>query len=139
MSEAETQPVSRGRRWRILVRVSLGAVSVIVLLLIAGSLYEAAALKRIRQELVSPGELIDIGGRNLHVMVQGSGNVTVLLEAGTGGGVLDWALIAPEVAKFASVVSYDRAGLGWSDAAPEDTSASRIVRDLSTALDAASC
>ena len=26
-----------------------------------------------------------------------------------------WAWVQPEVAKFARVVAYDRAGLGWSD------------------------
>ncbi|MEL7232729.1 MAG: alpha/beta hydrolase, partial [Pseudomonadota bacterium] len=41
--------------------------------------------------------------------------ITVWFEAGAGGSHLDWRLVAPEVAKFARVCSYDRAGLGWSD------------------------
>ena len=39
----------------------------------------------------------------------------VLLDAGTPGFSAQWGWIQPAIAEFATVVSYDRPGLGWSD------------------------
>ena len=57
-------------------------------------------------------------GRRLSGLLSGEGQVTVVLEAGLGGTIEDWARVQPEVAKFARVFSYDRAGLGQSEKAP---------------------
>ena len=45
-----------------------------------------------------------------------------------------WALIQPGIADFAKVVSYDRAGLGWSEQGPRPRDARTIARELHTAL-----
>src|SRR5438046_1316443 len=45
----------------------------------------------------------------------GQRSVTVILESGISASSLSWANVQAEVAKFARVVSYDRAGFGWSD------------------------
>jgi pimeloyl-ACP methyl ester carboxylesterase len=70
----------------------------------------------------APGEMIDVGGRRLHLLRRGAGSPTVLLESGGGGGssTQDWPLLG-RVARFTHGISYDRAGLGWSDpqAAPK--------------------
>jgi pimeloyl-ACP methyl ester carboxylesterase len=44
--------------------------------------------------------------------------------------VLTWQQIQPLLAKSTRVVSYDRPGLGWSDAGPEPRTATRIVDEL---------
>jgi hypothetical protein len=44
-----------------------------------------------------PGELIDIGGRKLHLYCTGKGRPTVVLEAGAGSFSTDWALVQPEI------------------------------------------
>jgi pimeloyl-ACP methyl ester carboxylesterase len=38
-----------------------------------------------------------------------------LLDAGTPGFSAQWGWVQPAIAEFATVVSYDRPGLGWSD------------------------
>jgi pimeloyl-ACP methyl ester carboxylesterase len=83
------------------------------------------------------GELIDIGGRCLHWQSAGQGGPTVVLEAAIWDFSLTWALVAPEVAKFTRVVTYDRAGLGWSDPVPGPRSAEAMVADLHALLHAA--
>jgi pimeloyl-ACP methyl ester carboxylesterase len=80
------------------------------------------------------GQLIDIGGRKLHVHCTGSGAPTVLLEAGASSFALDWALVQPEIARDQRVCSYDRAGHGWSDARGEVDTSARIVADLHALL-----
>ncbi len=45
-----------------------------------------------------------------------------------------WALIQPGIAEFARVVSYDRAGLGWSEPGPTPRDSRTIASELHTAL-----
>jgi len=49
---------------------------------------------------------------------RGQGSPTIILEAGLGDLGLSWSLVQPALARSARVCSYDRAGLGWSDAGP---------------------
>jgi pimeloyl-ACP methyl ester carboxylesterase len=98
-----------------------------------GSLYQAIASVRDRRDFPPPGRLVDIDGCRLHVQTAGNGQPTVVLESGLGGMSAAWGWIQPETAKFSSVVSYDRAGLGWSgpDLAPKTaTLAARRLRAL---------
>jgi pimeloyl-ACP methyl ester carboxylesterase len=83
-----------------------------------------------------PGQLVDVGGRKLHIHCSGSGAPTVILEAGASSFSIDWNLVQPEIAKTNRVCSYDRAQMGWSDPGPLD-SADNIVQDLRTLLPAA--
>ena len=76
------------------------------------------------------GRLVDIGGRRLHLYCIGRGSPTVVVENGNGGFSIDWALVQPEVAKFARVCTYDRAGYAWSDTAPANGSVAQIIDDL---------
>jgi pimeloyl-ACP methyl ester carboxylesterase len=87
------------------------------------------------QELAPPpGRMVDIGGRRLHLHCTGSGSPTTLLEAGASSFALDWALVQPAIAATTRVCSYDRAGQGWSDAAPPGETPEGIVADLHTLL-----
>lgn len=81
-----------------------------------------------------PGRMLDVGGRRLHVYETGQGSPTVVLEAGIAATSLSWRLVQDEIAKFARVASYDRAGLGWSDANPKPLTLSGLVGDLESLL-----
>ena len=83
----------------------------------------------------APGEMIDIGGRRLHLRRAGAGAPTVILESGGGGGAStqDWPLQA-RVARFTRALSYDRAGLGWSDPAPFPKTFNGMADDLDALL-----
>jgi pimeloyl-ACP methyl ester carboxylesterase len=63
-----------------------------------------------------PGESIAIGsGRHLNLRCSGAGSPTVVLESGAMADSLAWFKVQPQVARFARVCSYDRAGYGFSD------------------------
>lgn len=130
------KPESHSRFYRKLKRFLSFGLAVSVLLLVVGYLYEQSELSRISKDLMPLGEVVDIGGRGLHVRVEGEGEVTVVLNAGAAGSCLDWTLVSPEVAKFARVVSFDRAGLGWSDTSSAAPTARNVVDDLHIALQA---
>jgi pimeloyl-ACP methyl ester carboxylesterase len=67
---------------------------------------------------IPPGRLVDIGGRRLHLNCTGNGSPVVVAESGLGTFSTDWALVQPEVSKFTTFCSYDRAGYAWSDNGP---------------------
>ena len=78
--------------------------------------------------------MVDVGGYRLHIHSMGSGSQTVVLDAGLGNVGLYWGLVQPEIAKFTRVVSYDRAGYGWSEKGEGSRTSLRIVQELHTLL-----
>jgi len=54
----------------------------------------------------------------------------VVLEAGIAASSVSWCLVRPLVAQFTTVLSYDRAGFGWSDAPRHACTARDAARDL---------
>lgn len=81
-----------------------------------------------------PGALVDVGGFRLHLLCQGTGTPTVVMDAGLGDSYLTWQSIQPAVAQSTRVCSYDRAGLGYSDPGPEPRDSRRIVAELHALL-----
>jgi pimeloyl-ACP methyl ester carboxylesterase len=61
----------------------------------------------------------------------------VVLECGKGCGIDAWGFVQPQVARFARVCAFDRAGIGWSDAAAGTRDAVTLTEELHRALDAA--
>src|SRR5262249_17098913 len=82
----------------------------------------------------APGTLVRVTDHRLHLYALGAGGPTVLFESGQLGFSLDWMRVQPEVARFTRAVTYDRAGLGWSDAGPHPRTPQRIVAELHTLL-----
>jgi pimeloyl-ACP methyl ester carboxylesterase len=84
---------------------------------------------------------VDVGGRTMHIVCvgpTGTGEPTILLEAGGGGDYLTWAEILPAMQSDHRVCAYDRAGLGRSDPPAEASrTAADQVGDLRALLDAA--
>ncbi len=124
---------ARFRRWT--KRILLGLLALLVLLLVAGSIYEALGRKNAAANYPAPGKLVDVGGRKMHIDCRGTGSPTVILESGLGtGGTLDWTLVHDEIAGFTRTCAYDRAGIMWSD--PKDTpqDAAAVTEDLHALL-----
>jgi pimeloyl-ACP methyl ester carboxylesterase len=93
-------------------------------------------------EIARSSEQIDIGGRSLHLECWGepaAGEPTVLLITGQGPTTSSWELMASEFAADGHhLCSYDRAGVGGSDPAPEASRTTEDqVSDLVALLDAA--
>jgi pimeloyl-ACP methyl ester carboxylesterase len=76
------------------------------------------------------GRLIGVGGYRVHLYCTGSGNPTVMVVG--AGFSFDWALVQPEVARFATICTYDVSGTAWSDPGPRLTCRARVneVHDL---------
>ena len=81
-----------------------------------------------------PGQLVDVGGYRLHINCTGTGSPTVVIEAGLGDWSTSWGFVQPEVAKTTRVCTYDRAGMGWSEAGPLPRDAAQFAKELHTLL-----
>jgi pimeloyl-ACP methyl ester carboxylesterase len=126
----------RIRRWA--VRILLGLLALILLLVVAGALYEVWGRYNAERLYPPPGRLVDIGGRRIHIDCRGSGSPTVILESGLGsGGSVDWARVHDALALHTRTCAYDRAGIMWSDSKPGPQNAAAVADDLHATLAAA--
>lgn len=111
--------------------------AIIAVLIVAGAVYQAVAAAQDRLNYPAPGQMVSVGDRRLHLVVTGevSEYPTVILEEGMASFSSNWYWVQEELSKMIRVVSYDQAGLGWSDPAPEAFDAYQSARDLHTALE----
>jgi pimeloyl-ACP methyl ester carboxylesterase len=113
-------------RWRLLCTITI----------FISEMVKSATQK---EDLRPPGQLIDVGGRRLHAVIQGkeTGKLPVVFEAGLTAMSSCWAWVQEELSKHTKTLSYDRAGLGWSEPCGKSKDARTIADDLRTLLDSA--
>lgn len=119
---------------RSILRIVVGLCGFLVLAALAGTTYQWLATRRELTSTPPPGNLVDIGGYKLHLWCTGDGAPVVVLDNGLGGTSAGWGYVQPEVARFTRVCSYDRAGMGYSDAGPSPRTARRIASELAELL-----
>ncbi|MCC6776743.1 MAG: alpha/beta fold hydrolase, partial [Hyphomicrobiales bacterium] len=103
-----------------------------------GGSYETVREALDRRAYSMPGQLVDVGGHQLHIHCTGTGSPTVVLQPGLGepsAQVSGW--IAPAVAQDTRVCVYDRAGRGWSESASGPQDGVAVAADLHTLLERA--
>jgi len=114
-------------------------VLVLVALAFLGALFQGVATALDSRRFPPPGQLVDLGGHKLHLRCYGEGSPTLLFEAGAGGSSLDWAAVEPLIAGLTRTCLYDRAGLGWSEPAPNRSAptSGRVAEQLHLLLERA--
>jgi pimeloyl-ACP methyl ester carboxylesterase len=85
--------------------------------------------------MLGVARLVEIGDRALFARVSGAGPVVVLNSGGGREGVGSWTPVATPLAQFATVVTYDRAGLGHSSPIAEPPTALDMAVDLERLLE----
>src|SRR5436190_22605183 len=117
------------------VRRALATTGVVLLVLILiGATYQGVATAVERRRFPHPGRLIDVGGHQLHLYCTGEGTPTVVLEAPATTMSAVWAWVQTDVAKMTRVCSYDRAGLGWSEAGDAPFTPQAVAPELNALL-----
>jgi len=127
----ERTPTRRGRGCLIWLG---GILAGLLVLLLAGAIYESLAEAADAQAYPPPGQMVDVGGYRLHLNCTGSGSPTVVIDTGWGDASAGWGWVQPEVAKTTRICTYDRAGMGWSEASPQPRMAREFAKELHTLL-----
>ena len=108
---------------------------VVLGLMLIGAVYESLAEAADVQAYPPPGQLVDVGGYRLHINCTGTGSPTVVIDAGLGDWSGSWSSwVQPEGAKTTQVCTYDRAGMGYSEAGPLPRTAEQFAKELHTLL-----
>ncbi len=120
-----------------LKRIGLGLITLVAVLLIVGFIFEKKS--RNDAENIKPnGSFIKIENRELHYYKKGNGGPTVVFEtAFDPAGHLQWYNIQKELPTSYTSISYDRAGILWSDRGKKQKSGEEIAEDLYLLLEKA--
>jgi pimeloyl-ACP methyl ester carboxylesterase len=121
-------------------RAAVALLALLLILTLAGAIYQSVASARNEQAYPAPGQRLAVGGRDLHLYCLGEnvdGRPTVILETLSGGISAYWGWVQPELARVTRVCSYDRAGRAWSDPASEPLTLQGTASDLHALLQAA--
>jgi pimeloyl-ACP methyl ester carboxylesterase len=129
--ERKTPSRRKITRW---VRVFVWIVVGFLMLGLIGAAYQEVSTRQDLRMVPAPGHVVDVGSHRLHINCIGYGSPAVILEAGNLGMSADWIEIQQQVAGTTRVCSYDRAGMGWSEAGPPSWDASQISAELHTLL-----
>jgi pimeloyl-ACP methyl ester carboxylesterase len=120
-----------GSRFRRTLATTVVAIMVILL---AGATYQGVATALERREFPPPGHLFDVGGHQLHLYCVGEGSPVIVLEAPAAGMSAAWGWVQPDLGRTTQTCSYDRAGLGWSEAGDQPFAATSVPTELHTLL-----
>lgn len=119
-------------RWLRIAALTLCVLA--ILLVVAGASYQVFETRLEARRFPENGRLVDVGGYHLMLNCIGVGKPTVILEAGWSDLSVEWRKVQPEIAKFAQVCSYDRAGYGGSDPGPVPRTSVQIATELHALL-----
>ena len=108
--------------------------AVILFLALAGATYQGVATALERRQYRHPGHMVDVGGHQLHLYCEGRGTPTVVLEAPATAMSSAWAWVQADLAKTTRTCSYDRAGLGWSEAGDAPFTPQAVPAELNALL-----
>ncbi len=112
-------------------------VALAVMLCVFAFLYVSGKRTGQSRDAVSPGETIDARGMAFHAVRMGEGAPLVVLESGLCASSLEWLPVQRDIARFAPVIAYDRAGYGSSPKAEEPRTADAAADGLCALLTAA--
>jgi pimeloyl-ACP methyl ester carboxylesterase len=122
---------TRTHRW---LRTAFRAAGALAILGGGGVAVHAILTRREKKLLKPPGRMIEVSGHMMHLLGTGTGSPTVVLETGTAGYFGIWEWVQHEVGKHTRVVSYDRAGLGFSEKTRGPRDGVSVARELDELL-----
>lgn len=82
----------------------------------------------------SADRMVNIGSHSLHAVVKGTGSPAVVFDGGIASRCEEYRALQDSVAAVTTVVTYDRAGYGSSEAGPLPRDSRREIEELRTLL-----
>jgi pimeloyl-ACP methyl ester carboxylesterase len=122
---------------RVFKWLLIGLVSLVILALGGGRIYQVVSERADLERYPVPGQLVAVDDRMMHINCIGQGSPTVIFELGVGSASAAWSEVHERVALFTKTCAYDRAGLGYSEPTGEPLRASDVADRLQELLHAA--
>jgi pimeloyl-ACP methyl ester carboxylesterase len=105
------------------------------LFVVMGFIYEQISRSTIEHKFPVQGKLVSVGDHKLNIHSSGTAKPVVVFESGLDiGGSLVWSKVQPEISKFSTAVSYDRAGVLWSERGSNPKTCEVMAEELYTLL-----
>jgi len=105
----------------------------VLVLLIIGMIYEQYSRYSAKKNSVDNGTYVEVNGQKMHYLKKGEGKVTIVFESGLDfAGHLSWGNVQDEISKFATTISYDRAGILRSQKPTKPRTCDNIAEELHT-------
>jgi len=136
-NEMSPTPLSTTQQPRWPRRIAIGLACAAIFLAFAGASYQFISTARDRRAYPVPGKLVDLEGYKMHIDCTGQGSPAVILDSGLGDSYLSYHKVQPQIAQFARVCSYDRAGIGYSDSSSQPRTSRVMAEELHALLRAA--
>ncbi|MCK5212735.1 MAG: alpha/beta hydrolase [Dehalococcoidia bacterium] len=109
-------------------------LGILILALIAVNVHGRVAALGWVQTPYPPGTLVKADGTRLYMRVKGEGGPPIIIEPAMGRPGAEWWAIQDELARFTTVVTYDRAGYGWSRSGQYPRTSRQIATELRSLL-----
>ncbi|SDQ65013.1 alpha/beta hydrolase fold [Chryseobacterium soldanellicola] len=118
-------------------RIGLGLIALVIFLLVIGFIFEK--ISRNDAEKIAPdGNFVKIENHRLHYYKTGNGGPTVVFEtAFDPAGHLQWYNIQQKLPTSFTSISYDRAGILWSERGQNPKSGEQMAKELHLLLEKA--
>lgn len=134
MDMPASQPITGTGKAHARRRSKAATLIALLVILLGMPLFQTVSSEWALRKYPPVGNLIDVGGYALHLYAEGEakGLPTVVLESGLGtpSSYSDWKHVIAELSKLTRVVTYDRAGYGWSDEANNERSSAQEAEEL---------
>lgn len=112
-------------------RILLSLLGLILIIVVAGFIYEQISRNNAKSKFPMQGEIVNVGDHNLNYKSLGKGKPLVVFESGLdAGGFLTWRKVQEEVFKFSSTLSYNRAGILFSERGNSPKTGEAIADEL---------
>lgn len=116
-------------------KIAIVILGLFVLLLIAGYIFESISRNK-AEKIIPTGGFADIDGHRLHYVKKGTGGPTIVFEtAFDPAGHLQWYNIQQTFPSAVTTVTYDRAGILWSERGPNPKSGEKMAEELHRLLE----
>ena len=115
---------------RLTKKIFLSLLIVVTFVIVAGFIYEQISRSIVDDKFPAQGDFASIDDHKLHYIRKGTMAPTVVFDSGLGDGVFSWFKIQNKVSEYTSTISYDRAGILWSERGSSPKSSKQISADL---------
>ena len=108
----------------------------VVVLLLVGVIYEQYSRYSAKKNFIDNGTYVEVYGHKIHYVKRGEDMPTVVFESGLDfSGHMSWYKVQEEVSKFATTISYDRAGVLRSERSTKPRKCENMADELHTLLE----